>query len=62
MATPDRTVPNPVTKPRPQSGNVEKNPVQGQVDPKQAAQHKDFQQRGDGAGPTTPPNPPKTGG
>lgn len=27
------------------------NPVQGQVDPKQPAQHKDFQQRGDGAGP-----------
>jgi len=27
------------------------NPVQGQVDPKEAAQHKDFQQRGDGAGP-----------
>ena len=27
------------------------NPVQGQVDPKQPAQQKDFQQRGDGAGP-----------
>lgn len=27
------------------------NPVQGQVDPKQPAQHKDFQQKGDGAGP-----------
>src|SRR5687768_14167797 len=27
------------------------NPVQGQVDPKQGAQHKDFQQRGDGTGP-----------
>lgn len=27
------------------------NPQQGQVDPKQPAQHKDFQQRGDGAGP-----------
>jgi hypothetical protein len=27
------------------------NPVQGQVDPKQGEQHKDFQQRGDGAGP-----------
>ena len=27
------------------------NPVQGQVDPKQKEQHKDFQQRGDGAGP-----------
>jgi hypothetical protein len=27
------------------------NPVQGQVDPKHRPQHKDFQQRGDGAGP-----------
>ena len=30
------------------------NPVQGQVDPKQGEQHKDFQQRGDGAGPKQP--------
>lgn len=34
------------------------NPVQGQVDPKHADQHRDFQQRGDQAGPkssdTTP--------
>jgi len=27
------------------------NPVQGQVDPKQPAQQKDFKQSGDGAGP-----------
>jgi len=27
------------------------NPQQGQVDPKQNAQHKDFQQKGDAAGP-----------
>ena len=27
------------------------NPTQGQVDPKQPEQHKDFQQKGDGAGP-----------
>jgi len=27
------------------------NPVQGQVDPKQSAQQKDFKQPGDGAGP-----------
>jgi hypothetical protein len=27
------------------------NPTQGQVDPKEGVQHKDFQQRGDGAGP-----------
>ena len=30
------------------------NPVQGQVDPKQREQHKDFQHRGDGAGPRQP--------
>jgi hypothetical protein len=29
------------------------NPVQGQVDPKQGAQHKDFQQRGDASGPSS---------
>lgn len=28
-----------------------RNPVQGQVDPKQPAQQKDFKQSGDGAGP-----------
>ena|SRR5688572_18544926 len=37
------------------------NPVQGQVDPKQGEQHRDFQQKGDGQGPrspeTTPPGP-----
>jgi hypothetical protein len=38
------------------------NPVQGQVDPKDGVQHKDFQQRGDGAGPRGPDTQPKTGG
>jgi hypothetical protein len=38
------------------------NPVQGQVDPKQGEQHKDFQMRGDGAGPRGPDTEPKTGG
>jgi hypothetical protein len=38
------------------------NPVQGQVDPKQAEQHRDFQQKGDGAGPTGPDTAPKRGG
>ena len=37
------------------------NPVQGQVDPKQPEQHRDFQQKGDAQGPkspeTTPPGP-----
>lgn len=31
--------------------NEGSNPVQGQVDPKQSEQRKDFQQRGDGSGP-----------
>jgi hypothetical protein len=35
------------------------NPVQGQVDPKQREQHKDFQQKGDAAGPTSPDTKPK---
>jgi hypothetical protein len=35
------------------------NPVQGQVDPKQREQHKDFQQKGDSAGPTSPDTRPK---
>jgi hypothetical protein len=38
------------------------NPVQGQVDPKQPEQHRDFQQRGDGKGPTGPDTQPKRGG
>jgi hypothetical protein len=38
------------------------NPVQGQVDPKEGAQHRDFQQKGDGAGPKGPDTAPKTGG
>lgn len=44
-------------QPRPQTGastleqKKEGNPVQGQVDPKQSAQHKDFQQPGDKSGP-----------
>jgi len=48
----------PVIRPMPETGSptaAEKkegsNPVQGQVDPKQNEQRKDFQQPGDGAGP-----------
>jgi len=37
------------------------NPVQGQVDPKDSDQHRDFQQRGDGAGPKSPESAPKAG-
>jgi hypothetical protein len=36
--------------------------VQGQVDPKEGEQHKDFQHKGDSAGPTSPDTQPKPGG
>jgi hypothetical protein len=37
------------------------NPVQGQVDPKTGEQHRDFQSRGDAAGPKGPDPAPKQG-
>jgi hypothetical protein len=37
------------------------NPVQGQVDPKAPEQQRDFQQKGDGAGPKGPDTEPKQG-
>jgi len=37
------------------------NPQQGQVDPKSPAQHRDFQQKGDGAGPKASDTAPKPG-
>jgi hypothetical protein len=53
-------------QPRPQTGTPTmeqkkegSNPVQGQVDPKQGAQHKDFQQSGDNAGPKSAETQPK---
>jgi hypothetical protein len=36
------------------------NPHQGQVDPKDAAQHRDFQQKGDSAGPKSADTEPKS--
>ena len=44
------------------AGKKETNPVQGQVDPKQNEQRRDFQQKGDGAGPQSPETAPKSGG
>jgi hypothetical protein len=35
------------------------NPQQGQVDPKESNQHRDFQQRGDAAGPTSEDTQPR---
>jgi hypothetical protein len=37
------------------------NPQQGQVDPKDSDQHRDFQQKGDAAGPKSPDTAPKQG-
>jgi hypothetical protein len=37
------------------------NPQQGQVDPKSPAQHRDFQQKGDAAGPKSSDTAPKPG-
>jgi uncharacterized lipoprotein len=46
------TTPANVGQPQSQAEKREgANPVQGQVDPKQREQHKDFQQPGDAAGP-----------
>ena len=36
------------------------NPVQGQIDPKHADQHRDFQNSGDGAGPRSSDTQPTT--
>ena len=38
------------------------NPVQQQVDPKEAVQRRDFQHPNEKAGPTSPETQPKTGG
>jgi hypothetical protein len=53
-------------QPRPQTGapTLEQkkegaNPQQGQVDPKQSEQHKDFQQSGDQAGPKSAETQPR---
>ncbi len=37
------------------------NPQQGQVDPKHAQQHRDFEQKGDAAGPKSAETAPKVG-
>ncbi len=34
------------------------NPTQGQVDPKEKVQHRDFEQKGDSRGPTSPDTKP----
>jgi hypothetical protein len=55
------TTPADVGQPDAQERRDGANPVQGQVDPKEREQHRDFQQRGDAAGPKGPDTTPKPG-
>lgn len=50
-ATSTPNTPANIGQPQSQEKKDGANPVQGQVDPKQSAQQKDFQHKGDGAGP-----------
>lgn len=56
------TTPANVGQPSAQEKKDGASPVQGQVDTKQPEQQRDFQQRGDGAGPKGPDAAPKRGG
>jgi hypothetical protein len=49
-------LPKPATQDEKREGA---NPTQGQVDPKQPEQHRDFQHKGDSAGPTGPDTTPR---
>ena len=56
-----KTTPADIGKPGSLSEKKEgANPQQGQVDPKQAEQRRDFQQKGDAAGPQSAETAPKT--
>jgi hypothetical protein len=57
-----QTSASPGTTPSAEEKQEGANPQQGQVDPKDAAQNRDFKQPGDGAGPTSPEARPKQGG
>lgn len=55
-----RTTPAEITPPASAEDKREgSNPQQGQVDPKQSEQHRDFQQRGDEKGPVNPSAQPR---
>jgi hypothetical protein len=49
-------LPKPTTQEEKREGA---NPQQGQVDPKEREQHRDFQQKGDARGPTSPETTPR---
>lgn len=58
--TTTKTTPAGITPPASQEDKREgRNPQQGQIDPKQSEQHKDFQQPGDDRGPSNPSAQPK---
>lgn len=50
-----------VGQPDAQEKRAGASPVQGQIDPKQSEQRRDFQQPGDAAGPKGAESPPKPG-
>lgn len=57
-----QTPTTPANLPRPQTMEEKRegaNPLQGQVDPKERAQHRDFQHEGDAAGPASPETAPR---
>jgi hypothetical protein len=53
--------PTPANLPQPTQAEKREgaNPTQGQVDPKEREQRRDFQQKGDSAGPTGPDTMPR---
>ena len=53
------TTPADLPKPSQEEKREGANPTQGQVDPKEAEQHRDFQRNGDAAGPTGPDTTPR---
>ena len=64
-APPANTPSTPANVGQPQSQGEKRegaNPVQQQVDPKEAVQHRDFKMQGDAAGPKSRDTQPKSGG
>ena len=53
------TTPADMGKPTQDEKREGANPTQGQVDPKESAQHRDFQHKGDAQGPTSPDTTPR---
>jgi hypothetical protein len=60
-ASQSTTPTTPANLPKPSTAEKREgaNPTQGQVDPKEGAQHRDFRQSGDSQGPTSPDTTPR---